>query len=924
MQQSLIDYVKLLGAINSGNQYAAAASDLTISKSAGTSNLPFLNGALSATNPNEQINAAADPTGFLQIYIDSTQPGGFNISPQTDVPAGSWDDGSDTLATVGMNNWAIYWMDFFNNVSALTIGQAEYNTLAAAEAALFTENPITLPAIDAVPNTRRTAIIVKGNASDLSVQPGQAKFVPIQMGVTGGASAVLSVFGRTGIVTSAAGDYIASQITFTPDGDIAAVEVQAAIVEVRDDTDTKLALKADASVVITAGAGLTGGGDLSASRTLDVVATDASIVVVADSLAVGVLQTDAMHGVRGGGTQHADVIAGGADGFMTGADKTKLDGIAAGAAALTAAAPADVTKAAAAVGVATLAARADHKHDISTAAAVNVGTANAEGSATSLSRSDHVHAHAAQTDGTLHADVIAGGADGFMTGADKTKLNGIEALADVTDLANVTAAGAAILAGQAGGQILIGGTATGDDLTLESTSFATKGDVIVAAGSAFLLNDMAAPANPSAGQGRLYKKTGDDGVFWKPDAAGPEVDLTANTGEVNTASNQGTVSLVLTKSGVDLPFRGLAGINNIGVAINGNDVEISGSLLAIAARDMIAGAGLTGGGDLSADRTFNVIANGDASIVVNANDIQVGVLATDAQHGVRGGGTQHADVIAGGADGFMTGADKTKLDGIATAAAALTGAAPADVTKAAAAVGVATLAARADHKHDISTAAAVNVGTVNAEGSATSLSRSDHVHAHAAQTDGTLHADVVAGGADGFMTGARAQLQDDMALFREWVPGGKLISITNSSWVITVNAPAVASAANAEKTVRVFDDTDDEGAGYELFVPTGATDVVFTMVTRPVSSPGGAVTSTWAVYEKDFGDDAVPGSWSAANALTTANHASGNLNVQYDETSFTLAGLGVAANQLHLLEFVRSGGTLTGDAELLGVLVEVV
>jgi len=32
------------------------------------------------------------------------------------------------------------------------------------------------------------------------------------------------------------------------------------------------------------------------------------------------------------------------------------------------------------------------------------------------------------------------------------------------------------------------------------------------------------------------------------------------------------------------------------------------------------------------------------------------------------GGTAHADVIAGGADGFMTGADKTKLDGIAASA----------------------------------------------------------------------------------------------------------------------------------------------------------------------------------------------------------------------------------------------------------------
>lgn len=60
----------------------------------------------------------------------------------------------------------------------------------------------------------------------------------------------------------------------------------------------------------------------------------------------------------GGGAAHADVVAGGADGFMTGADKTILDA--------------------------------------------------------------HVGAG-----GAAHADVVAGGADGFMTGADKTILDAV-------------------------------------------------------------------------------------------------------------------------------------------------------------------------------------------------------------------------------------------------------------------------------------------------------------------------------------------------------------------------------------------------------------------------------------------------------------------------------------------------------------------
>jgi len=100
------------------------------------------------------------------------------------------------------------------------------------------------------------------------------------------------------------------------------------------------------------------------------------------------------HGAQalGTGTQHAEVtqlIAG----FSSAADKTKLDGITPGATntPLSVVAPVNVTKAPAAVGISLSAARADHKHDVTTAAAVAVGTANAEGVATTLARSDHAH-----------------------------------------------------------------------------------------------------------------------------------------------------------------------------------------------------------------------------------------------------------------------------------------------------------------------------------------------------------------------------------------------------------------------------------------------------------------------------------------------------------------------------------------------------
>jgi hypothetical protein len=147
----------------------------------------------------------------------------------------------------------------------------------------------------------------------------------------GAGAPVDSVFGRTGAVSAQTSDYDAIQVDFTPNGDIAASNVQAAIVEVRDDTDTKLTSKANTTTQIIAGAGLTGGGDLSTNRTLNVVAANSSIVVNADNISVGVI-TDSQHGTRGGGTLHANATTSVA-GFLSATDKTKLDGIETGATA---------------------------------------------------------------------------------------------------------------------------------------------------------------------------------------------------------------------------------------------------------------------------------------------------------------------------------------------------------------------------------------------------------------------------------------------------------------------------------------------------------------------------------------------------------------------------------------------------------------
>lgn len=69
-------------------------------------------------------------------------------------------------------------------------------------------------------------------------------------------------------------------------------------------------------------------------------------------------------------------------------------------------------------------ARADHVHNIPTAAPVNVADANSQGTANTFAKSDHVHAHGSQTNPAHHA-VATQSANGFMSSADKTKLDGI-------------------------------------------------------------------------------------------------------------------------------------------------------------------------------------------------------------------------------------------------------------------------------------------------------------------------------------------------------------------------------------------------------------------------------------------------------------------------------------------------------------------
>ena len=450
---------------------------------------------------------------------------------------------------------------------------------------------------------------------------------------------------------------------------------------------------------VVAGDGLT-----KTANTLNVVAhTDASIVVSADAVQVGVLATDAQHGARGGGTQHAPASPSVA-GFQSAADKTKLDGISSGAAALSSSAPA------------------------------NVGTAAAVGAGTTAARSDHVHSHGAQTDSALHA-IATTAAAGFQSAADKTKLDGISSGAAA--LSSTTPAAVAFT-----GTVGVGTTAARSD-HVHAHASQTDGTLHAAA------------TTTVAGFQSAADKTKLDGI-----SSGAAA-LTA------TAPTQITVTTAA------------AGVAT--VAAKGDHVHSVSTA---------APSALTVGGAQS---------TGSATSLARS----------DHQHAM-------PTVATTIADGFFSAADKTRLDGIATGAAALTSTAPVAVDNSAAALGVGTTAARHDHRHtvNIGTPVALTVASANAQGTATTLARSDHTHATPALATTSI---------DGYFAAADKTRLDSMATSAAAVGSTTPVAADVTAAAVGVATTAARSDHRHQVTV---------GSPVALTVPGTAADGTSTALAR--------------------------------------------------------------------------------------------
>jgi hypothetical protein len=151
-------------------------------------------------------------------------------------------------------------------------------------------------------------------------------------------------------------------------------------------------------------------------------------------------------------------------------------------------------------------------------------------------------------------------------------------------------------------------------------------------------------------------------------------------------------------------------------------------------------------------------------------------------------------------------------------------------------------------------------------------------------------------------------------------------SPNNANWTINALAPASADSTNAALVVRRFDDTAEEGIGFMVQIPTGATNIIISPKGRAQTAPGTAKQVILRLYTRQIPDNAAISAWSAATQLTAIDIPITNAYFQYDTQTISLATLGLTANRETQFELTRHGAnasdTLVGDYALLSLTVE--
>lgn len=145
---------------------------------------------------------------------------------------------------------------------------------------------------------------------------------------------------------------------------------------------------------------------------------------------------------------------------------------------------------------------------------------------------------------------------------------------------------------------------------------------------------------------------------------------------------------------------------------------------------------------------------------------------------------------------------------------------------------------------------------------------------------------------------------------------GDLLNPNNADWTVNALAPAVADSNNNGLTVRLFDDTTEQGVGFGIRIPATATNIVFDFISRAETAPGAVRTVGVKLYNRGVPDNAAVEAWSSGEVLNDVSIPASEF-FQVDSQTITLATLGVTAGEFTEFELTRinpvAGTELVGD-----------
>lgn len=155
----------------------------------------------------------------------------------------------------------------------------------------------------------------------------------------------------------------------------------------------------------------------------------------------------------------------------------------------------------------------------------------------------------------------------------------------------------------------------------------------------------------------------------------------------------------------------------------------------------------------------------------------------------------------------------------------------------------------------------------------------------------------------------------------KWYPADVLRSATNADWSINANAAIATDSNNAGLTVRLFDDTAEEGAGIGMNVPEAAENLRLWIISRGENGTSGNVEVT--LHYREAPDNGAVGAW-AQEDMASVVAIPANENWQYDNWDLDLSALttAITPGSQYLFQITRNTigtDTLAGDWAVLAI-----